>query len=1573
MLSMHKELHLPDAIGQIGSLYCDAGVGSIRLLALDPAGHPLGGKILSSNCNLQQSFQRFGLHTLAPTVPLFLTGKLQRVLYRFFGRGECIDSVAALWSAVRSLQGGERLALIELSASGYLVIGVAADGTLADDLLSVNPRCGAGSGVNMERILQKLAIAPEDVDSLLHAYLGGDGEGRRGEVEIRADRCGVFSASATISDKNQGLPLEMALAVTLKTEVLKACKQLTAAFATVWLTGGIFAWRFARDCACDYLATLGIKQVHYDPEGILPLQGLIALEERIGRGNFVQVDSRVLRPRPLAEYPAFAPLRLQLEGAQHFRRLTAPPLPPLPAAETLRHIPLIMALDVGSTMAKLVLADAQGAVLYQSAYSNAGDTIATIKAIFADLGERGGTALAIVQIGITGSARYQVQIALTQVYPVLADRVTVLVENYAHARGSLDYAQAEIARLEGLGIKEVNRDFCLLIDVGGEDTKISTIALGEEELFANAMNAKCSAGTGSLLDTLVALFALDGVAAASELALAAEKGYAINATCAVFLLENARKLQAEGVAIAEILASASWAIVENMARSLWRQIDLPKDCVTLLHGQTMLSDPLPLAIAQRIQEVTGSATYCLVPPDPGHRACIGLIRTLAASGLSSSVTIELQRFIDQGYQKRMIQCHGALCGDAQARCHRTHLTSSSGEDTPFSFLLGGCTAINEVRTEKGAQGGRAPDLYREVWQWIGAALPTSTEPQRLVIPRSFAVSEWASFFVGLFAPLGIPVHVDSVQEADILAAQPHFHIDTCAPHLGVVGQFLRLARLPHGVILAPQIEFLPVSGNSLGRTCTINQGGFAVAQRLAQGDVASASIHLFRLDLKGVGDPESIALKIYPRLLPVYRHYGLEPTYPDFLALVTAALAGQRELKARAADHAAQVGMAALDAGHPLALVLGREYILHPGVFDSHVGRLLRDQGLVGIPAYLLDVTFDPDFEHLYWRNPHSIASIVRAAAKRELHRVVQHPGLRALFARAESFAAPIPMIQVSTFLCGPDSVSNLLIAELSKNRPFLRLQSDGAIKELAHLENRVNTYVKQLQNGLHEKLLGGAREEFSVQIFDLLVNRETINAQSDVIYFPTLSDQRQLTAVIRGAGYTCIDLYHDDYALAETVKRGRQAAGDAVCAPLAAVYGDLLLAIDDFARRKATDPAFAGKKRLLMFNNKGLGPCRQGQYVEAHKLLLGQQQSAAQSAGGEEQVIRFLVGEENKGFNTGFPEWVFIRGVQAVILQGVLHQLLADGASRCRHYEEYAEFLTAYRQLKGELCQLLEEKIAPTATGKFFAKKLGAIPILGLGVKYFSYRFYAQILTPPLQRFARRWCQRPLTGDLVRIHIDGEAYMRVAQYEELQHSLLGLLGFGKFTLTHAPIWSFLDYKVAGMLMRCQESIRESQAELRHDLSFPRRQQIRRFLGKKRRRLLALHAVDFMQRQLLARPLYRAAGLAMPEAMPKVLDEARAVIATRRPGGELIPYIGETMLKLKKGFDLIINVAPEGCMVSSMGEVITPGIMQAVPEAKGKVFPLFSQQGDVDQEALAMALLKTLGPERFYAAGDKSL
>jgi activator of 2-hydroxyglutaryl-CoA dehydratase/predicted nucleotide-binding protein (sugar kinase/HSP70/actin superfamily) len=1231
---------------------------------------------------------------------------------------------------------------------------------------------------------------------------------------------------------------------------------------------------------------------------------------------------------------------------------------------------------VGSTMAKAALADAEsGEILWLGTRSNAGDTIEIIKQLLREVAAMGCTRPQVRGIGITGSARYQVQRALEHIYPELAGRVVVLVENYAHARGSIALARERVQHLKAIGEPAVNEDFCILVDIGGEDTKVSTIALKQAELFGNVMNLKCSAGTGSLMDTLVSMFGLTDVASACAQAFAARRAVAINATCAVFLMENARKLQLQGVPRDEILASANWAIVENMARTLWNQIELPANAVVLLHGQTMLSEPLPIAVTHRLQSCGVASSYALVPPNPGHRACFGLLATLRQVVPSSSVDVDLARFFDARFDRRIVQCRGAVCDDKAACCNRSRLTCSDAEGRKIvSFMVGGCSAVNELIAKKEDKSAAPPvrDTYKELWDFIDGHHPRSERADRLIIPRSFAVSEWAFLFARVFERLGIPVFVDNVRESDLAAAQPLFHIDTCAPHIGAVGQFRRLAGEPHGLILAMQIEFLPTGGSSAGRTCTLNQGGVGVALNLARLAHPEARFQLVNVDLS-VLEAEALRVQLQERLAPVFLRYGVAADTDAVRNALSGAIEDHLRLRAEVADLAAEMAEEALAQGGRVAVVVGREYLLNPGIYDSHVRRLLRDKRMTVLPSFALEVELNPDYAHVYWRNPHAIVSLIDAVSRRQLHLKLRHARLREVFRTIEEGRDLLPLVQVSTFSCGPDSVVQPFIAEIMRQRPFLLIQSDAVIKELAHLENRVNTYIRQLELGLHERLKACGADRFEILALTDLLNKQRVERSTDVIYFPTLGDNRVLTATLRGAGYTCIDNYEErEYDLGRLVRAGRGTVGDAACAPLAAVYADLERAIEDFERRvRAGDPLVAGKRRLLYFDNKGPGPCRQGQYFDAHRLLFhrsGRQgrRTADDARGGsgglDSPVVQFLVGIETAGYDIGIEEWVLARAHQGAVLHGVLQSLLFSGGASCRDYAEYEALMTDFRALKAELYRAQEAFHGPGEATAAVLNRLGKVTYLGPLLKYMAYGLSGRDLVKPLRRFADKWIRdRAPQGECIRIALTGEVYMRAAQGEEIFRLLLANLGFRRFQLEYTPVWNYLDYG----LEEAQEIARDQTDRLMAEAGSAKRT---RAIARARASSRRAGTLKFILRELVARPLYTAARLPMPMAAGSAMTVTRELLPTLRPLSESATYVGEAIGELRHGADLVLNVAPNGCMVATMGEALTPAIAHAAGDQRGRVQHLFSADGDVDQELLTLALLKVMGPDHYYGA-----
>ncbi len=1565
-------------------------------------------KDLKSNDDIRKILDESGLlrefeNIALERADIFITGKLADSVVLALGHGVAIRPAAALWQAARMLvalpenRQYEAVGIVELSASGYTVLGVNRDGSLRDGLLTTNPHCGAGTGINLNRVLQKLDIPRDRVDEVLEQYLGPENRDRRSGIAPRADRCGVFSSSATVSDKNQGIPLDFALATTIKSEVLKPCSKVPAGIGRIHLTGGIFRWRYARECAEDFLtAERGVRQVSWDPQQSLVIEGVRNLVETLGAEGFREQESRLRPQRDPEEFPAFTELAGKLGSEDRYLRQSRTKPPAIDA--TLEDVPVNMALDVGSTMAKLAIGDAvTGEIRFLTALDNHGDTIETIKEMFRHLRKKGIRHLTLQHIGITGSGRYQARTVLREVYPHLADRVEVLVENYAHARGSIDEARGRIEELRALG-KEVNRDAAVLVDIGGEDTKISVISLDAGELRDNAMNIKCSAGTGSLMDTLKTLFGIASIEEASRSACEAGKGYNINATCAVFLMESAGRMRAEGYQTSEILASCYWAIVENMARTLWSQVKLPERPLLLLHGQTMLSDPLPLAVTTRMAEFLDSETYGLVPAEPGHRACIGLLRSMPATTDPLATVSVLDGLIGREFEKKIITCRGAVCGDRNSRCNRVKLTFHTREGATDSVRLGGCSAVNDLKKgadrEPGDAKARVTDSYQAIWRLDDRKHPRSDRKDRIVLPRSFAASEQAGLLAGILTHLGLPVHVDNVVAGDVTRGQRFFELDACAPSIGATGQLQRLAQEPHGTILVPQIDHLPTDGASVGRTCTVNQGGAMIAMKFAQLEHPGSRFLPFDLSLSRM-DAVAIAAQLYEQWRPFLAEHGLSPTTAEFLGAVEAALAGQAAHQAETRDHVADLLEEAIAADRDIVIACGRGYVLNPGVYDSHIGRLFRDKGVLAIPSNVLDVDLLPELGYIYWRNPHHISTIIDTVRRGKLHTVLRHERTARLIEKIERGGADsrLGLSLVSTFNCGPDSVALPLIQELTRSVPFVLVQSDGAIKELAHLENRINTYMKQLTDEIRED---SGDDEFEVGFLEEF-SATGIDRERDVLYFPTLGDNRIVTSVVRAAGFTCVDNYDDEtYDPEELISLGRKYSGDTLCAPFAGVFGDTLRAVADFKARRATGE-FNGRHRLLVVNIQGRGPCRQGQYYDLHRLLLHRKRRGEGKARGDRDssmkdvVARYIVGLETTGYDIGSEEWTLIHAMQGLVLHGVLNDLLFTGGANCRNRAELTEFLAEFRAMKRDIFRL-QENCRPSRPARFLVRVAEGLDRLGRSAikalpfvpdriaergfrlapiaKYFGYGIYNNNgLREILGVFAGKWIPgKPDGTDRIVIHSDGEAYVRVALSERVFETIIDAIGFRSFTFTNTPIWGYLEYVPEECICERVEDIAAGEAELRFIEDPAVRRRIEREIAGHQAEIREHESTIRALRDHLARPLYRAARRPLPHPVRNALKRAEELLPTGKPYGELLPYIGESLEKLEAGADLILNVAPAGCMVATMGGVMHPIILAHAGRPEAQMATVLSQDGEVDRELIEFALLKQMGPERYYRA-----
>jgi hypothetical protein len=97
------------------------------------------------------------------------------------------------------------------------------------------------------------------------------------------------------------------------------------------------------------------------------------------------------------------------------------------------------------------------------------------------------------------------------------------------------------------------------------------------------------------------------------MAMGAANALAINATCAVFLMENAIRLQSEGVSQGDYPGVCDLGHCGKHGAQSVESARPAENAVVLLHGQTMRGIPLTLATADRCKATSGHLRIAWFP------------------------------------------------------------------------------------------------------------------------------------------------------------------------------------------------------------------------------------------------------------------------------------------------------------------------------------------------------------------------------------------------------------------------------------------------------------------------------------------------------------------------------------------------------------------------------------------------------------------------------------------------------------------------------------------------------------------------------------------------------------------------------------------------------------------------------------------------------------------------------------------------------------------------------------------------------------------------------------------------
>lgn len=199
--------------------------------------------------------------------------------------------------------------------------------------------------------------------------------------------------------------------------------------------------------------------------------------------------------------------------------------------------PLFVGIDIGSTTAKAVVVDREGAILAQAITRSGYDFALVAEAVLVDaLAGADLSRDAIAAVVSTGYGRRNVEFADCQRTEILC-----------HAKGVNYYFPEPVS----------------VVDIGGQDNKI--IHLGAKgERLGFTMNRKCAAGTGAFIEEIayrldLKLEDLNGLAEASPTEVA------IGSFCTVFSCTEILGMARRGVAIGGIIKGVFRSVVKRVS------------------------------------------------------------------------------------------------------------------------------------------------------------------------------------------------------------------------------------------------------------------------------------------------------------------------------------------------------------------------------------------------------------------------------------------------------------------------------------------------------------------------------------------------------------------------------------------------------------------------------------------------------------------------------------------------------------------------------------------------------------------------------------------------------------------------------------------------------------------------------------------------------------------------------------------------------------------------------------------------------------------------------------------------